>query len=107
MNGGSARDVINWLKTQSHNKKDSIDMEKEIIKPESLKGKKVILGYKFKRNKTTDEPEFGFFEDDVKSAVLQGIKLANEFEDLESRGNTLEVLRKSFPDIFQELKEST
>ena len=40
----------------------------------------------------------------VKSAVLYAIEVANDLSDLESRGNTLEVLRKSFPNIFQELK---
>lgn len=39
------------------------------MKNEPLKEKKALLGYKFKRNKTTDEPEFGFYETDVKSAI--------------------------------------
>ena len=69
------------------------------MKLEPLKGKKVLLGYKFKRNKTTDEPEFGFFENDTKSAVAFYARYGLD------ECNAYELFKKEQPEIYKKWVE--
>lgn len=51
-------------------------------------------------------PARGYYENDVIHAVSFAIDKANALDDLNARGHTLDIIKESFPDIFQELKES-
>ena len=42
----------------------------------------------------------------VNDGVMFAIDKANELDDLNARGCALDIIKESFPDIFQELKEN-
>ena len=43
----------------------------------------------------------------VNDGVMFAIDKANALDDLNARGHALDVIKESFPDIFQELKEKS